>query len=115
MVNVLRFKYLDLLSIIHRYISQTESLKNVYATLNLTFSDFHNSRNVSFEPLPPFLTEIPLDEEDGLRASAGYGRPGNVITMEPYATSHLEVTTASNEILFPQDMFERYKIMCNIK
>ena len=62
---------------------------------------------MTFEPLPEVLTEIPLDEEDGFRSSASAGSPFNVVTTPPYATSKLEVTTVSNEILFPEDMFER--------
>ena len=62
---------------------------------------------MTFEELPEILYEIPLDEEDGRRSTVDNVRSSNVVTNEPYATSQLEVTTVSNEILFPEDMFER--------
>ena len=59
-----------------------------------------NFRNLEFEPLPEFLTEIPLDDVDSSRSLA-------VITTEPYSRSQLEVTTIPNDVMFPEDMFER--------
>ena len=58
--------------------------------------------------MPEFLTEIPLDDGHGLSFSERDSRPSNVITSEPYATQHLELTTIPNDVLFPEDMFERY-------
>ena len=63
---------------------------------------------MDFEPLPEFLTEIPLDEGDGLRFSE---RTSNVITSEPYASSTLQVATVPNEVMLPEDMFGRYKFL----
>ena len=57
--------------------------------------------------MPEFLTEIPLDDGHDLRYSERGSRSSNVITSEPYASSQLEVTTVPNDVLFPEDMFER--------
>ena len=74
--------------------------------LNTIFRDEDNVRNLEFEPLPELLTEIPLDDVDSSRSRA-------VITTEPYATSHLEVSTIPNDVMFPEDMFERcYTNIC---
>ena len=73
---------------------------------NFIFSDRTQSGNLEFEQLPGFLTEIPLDDVDGLRFSESVST--NVITSEPYARSQLEVTTVPSDVLFPEDMFERY-------
>ena len=75
---------------------------------NFIFSWPTESRNLEFEQLPEFLTEIPLDDGHGLSYSETASRPSNVITSEPYASSQLEVTTVPNDVLFPEDMFERY-------
>ena len=64
------------------------------------FRDDENIRNLEFEPLPDFLTEIPLDDFDSSRSQ-------NVITTEPWTRSQLEVTTVPNDVMFPEDMFER--------
>ena len=64
------------------------------------FRDDENIRNLEFEPLPDFLTEIPLDDVDSSRSQ-------NVITTEPWTRSQLEVTTVPNDVMFPEDMFER--------
>ena len=69
--------------------------------------DDDNERTLEFEPLPELLTEIPLDDIDSSRSRT-------VITTEPYATSHLEVSTIPNDVMFPEDMFERYYLITSI-
>ena len=69
--------------------------------------DDDNERTLEFEPLPELLTEIPLDDIDSSRSRT-------VITTEPYATSHLEVSTIPNDVMFPEDMFERYHLNTSI-
>ena len=69
-------------------------------TILTDFRDDDNIRNLEFEPLPEFLTEIPLDDVDSFRSQT-------VITTEPWTRSQLEVTTVPNDVMFPEDMFER--------
>ena len=68
--------------------------------ISTDFRDDDNIRNLEFEPLPEFLTEIPLDDVDSFRSQT-------VITTEPWTRSQLEVTTVPNDVMFPEDMFER--------
>ena len=68
---------------------------------------FSSDGNLAFERLPEVLTEIPLDDADDLNFTLGTLQPRDVITTEPYATSHLEVTDMSNDVLRPDDMFQR--------
>ena len=82
---------------------------------DITCSDVDSSGNLAFEPLPDF-TEIALDDFDGPRYSPVISGSSNVITTEPYSRTQLEVTTVSNEILFPEDMLERsVDISCTFK
>ena len=79
-----------------------------FPSLNAILTDFRdddNIRNLEFEPLPEFLTEIPLDDVDSFRSQT-------VITTEPWTRSQLdfgqlEVSTVPNDVMFPEDMFER--------
>ena len=68
---------------------------------------FSSVGNLAFERLPEVLTEIPLDDAEDLNFTLGTLQPQDVITTEPYATSHLEVTDMSNDVLRPDDMFQR--------
>ena len=68
---------------------------------------FSSVGNLAFERLPEVLTEIPLDDAEDLNFTLGTLQPRDVITTEPYATSHLEVTDMSNDVLRPDDMFQR--------
>ena len=85
-----------------------------YLVLLERFFSFYNFRvlqvsgNLTFEPLPETLTEIPLDDDDiDFSPAIATNTVPNVVTTEPYATSQLEVSVVSNEMLFPEDMFER--------